>query len=194
MKYRYIFLTIVLMLLSCEPKDPIEVKQIDSKEMVIILPNQKNDSVPLCLPVELKLIINSSKVKYITWNYYLNNKKPSLNDFFDYHLYDKRNQTKPIHELNFDLLQNNNSIHLILKERKHYISKKEAKELLHKYNIKKSLDSLSPRDTLKLTTYNKFRIENKSIVNQFNKTADSISFKVTREEKYFFYLDKKINW
>ena len=102
-KYKYLFCIIILMLVSCKSKDPIEVKQLYTKEMVVILPNQKNDSISLCLPVELELTINSSKVKLITWNYYLNNKKPSLNDFFDYHLYDKRNNTKPIHELNFDL-------------------------------------------------------------------------------------------
>jgi len=101
-------------------------------------------------------------------------------------------KTKPIHELNFDLLKNTKSINLILKERKHFVSKKEFQELLRKYN--KSLDDLKFGDTIKLTTYDKFRKENKTIIDGFNKIDDSIIFKVTRGEKYFFYVDKRINW
>lgn len=74
------------------------------------------------------------------------------------------------------------------------VSRSEASILIKKYTKNKSLDDLKPNSFIELTTYDKFRIENKSIVNQLNKNADSISFKVTRGEKYFFYLDKKINW
>lgn len=194
MKHNYFFFTIFWMFISCESKNPIEVRQINSKEVVTLLSNHKNDSIAICLPLEFEMTINSSKVKNVTWNYYVNNKKPSLDGFFDYHLYDKKNKTMPIHELNFDFVQNNKIIYLILKERKHFISKIEAQKLLKKYNIKKSLDSLKFTDTIKLISYDKFRIENKSIINEFNKSTDSINFKVTRGEKYFFYLDKKINW
>jgi len=93
MKLNYIFILFTTILISCELKDPIEVKQINSKEIVTLLPNKKGDSIPICLPIEFELTINSSKVRYITWNYFLNNKKPSLNDFFDYHLYDRQNKT-----------------------------------------------------------------------------------------------------
>ncbi len=194
MKYNYFLITIFWIFLSCESKNPIDVKQINSQEVVTLLSNQKNDSIAICLPLEFEMTINSNKVKYITWNYYVNNKKPSLDDFFDYHLYDKKNKIKPIHELNFDLGENNKFIYLILKERKHFISKVEAQKLLKKYNIKKSLDSLKLTDTIKLISYDKFRKENNLIINDFNKINDSIIFKVTRGEKYFFYLDKKINW
>lgn len=194
MKHNFFFITIFWMFVSCESKNPIKVRQINSKEAVTLLSNHKNDSIAICLPLEFEMTINSSKVKYITWNFYVNNKKPSLDGFFDYHLYDKKNKTIPIHELNFDLVQNNKIIYLILKERKHFISKIEAQKLLKKYNVKKSLDSLKFTDTIKLISYDKFRMENKSIINEFNKTTDSINFKVTRGEKYFFYLDKKINW
>jgi len=186
----------LLFLVSCKPKEPVEVKQLTSKEMVTILPNLKGDSIPICLPIEFEMTINSSKVGYITWNYYVNNNKNSLNDFFDYHLYDKQNKIKPIHRLTLEEfgLSPDKSIKIILKERSHLISKKEAQELLKKYNINKSLENLKVRDTIKLVAYDKFRIENKEIINGFNKISDSISFKVMRGEEKFFYLDKKIDW
>jgi hypothetical protein len=196
MKKIHLYILILLLLISCNKKDPIEVKQLTSKEMVTILPNLKGDSIPICLPIEFEMTINSSKVGYITWNYYVNNNKNSLNDFFDYHLYDKQNKIKPIHRLTLEEfgLSPDKSIRIILKERSHLISKKEAQELLKKYNINKSLENLKVRDTIKLVAYDKFRIENKEIINGFNKISDSISFKVMRGEEKFFYLDKKIDW
>lgn len=197
MKYTYIYILISLLLISCNSNAPVEVRQIDSKEMVTILPNLKNpllkDSIPISIPLEFEIIINSSKVQYITWNYKVD-KKSLYDDIFDYQVYNKKDKTKLIHQLDFDLLPNIKTVNIILKEKNHLISKKEAQVLLKKYNIKSSLDNLKFGDTIKLTTYDKFKIENKSIIKDFNRIEDSLSFKVTRGEKYFFYLDKKIEW
>ncbi|PAM91777.1 hypothetical protein B4N84_23395 [Flavobacterium sp. IR1] len=185
------------MLISCESKAPIEVKQITSKETVVILPNLKNplvkDSVSISVPIEFEILLNSSKVRYITWNYIVDGKS-LYDDVFDYQVYNKQNKNKFIHQLNFDLLPKTNKINIILKEKNHLISKNKASELMRKYNINSSLDNLKFGDTIKLATYDKFRQENKNLIDDFNKINDSISFKVTRGEKYFLFVDKKINW
>ncbi|GEM_PF-513367 len=197
-KHRFLLFILLPLLISCQTKEPIEVKQIDSKEMVTILPSLKNplikDSLSLSIPIELEIHINSSKVSYITWNYIVNGKS-LYDDTFDYQVYNKQNKTHPISNLNAnDLSHSGKIINIILKERNHLISKKDASELLKKYHINKSLDNLKFGDTIKLTTYDKFKKENKEIIKNIAKINDSISFKVTRGEKYFFFLDKKINW
>jgi hypothetical protein len=192
-----IYTLLIIILFSCNSRTPIDVKQINSQETVTILPSLKNplikDSVSLSIPIELQININSSKVSYITWNYIVNGKS-LYDDTFDYQVYNKQNKTHPINNLNANDLSQNRKINIILKERNHLISKKDAKELLKKYNINRSLDNLKFGDTIKLTTYDKFKKENKEVIRNIAKINDTISFKVTRGEKYFFFLDKKINW
>lgn len=184
-------------LFSCNSSTPIDVTQIDTHEMVTILPNLKNplikDSIVLSTPIEFKIDIKSSKVSYITWNYIVNGKS-LYDDTFDYQVYNKQNKMQPISRLDNSDLKNTKTINIILKERNHLVSKKDAEQLLKKYLITKSLDSLKFGDTIKLTTYNKFKKENSKMIMDLRKVNDSIIFKVTRGEKYFFYLDKKINW
>ncbi|MCV9932755.1 hypothetical protein OIU80_10715 [Flavobacterium sp. LS1R47] len=195
MKYTYIL--IFLLLIACNSKAPIEVKQIVSNEIVTLEDNYKDrslikDSIRISIPLEFEITINSS-VGYIAWHYNVNGK--ILNESrFDYQVYDKQNKTKQIRQLDFKETVNNNPISIILKERNHLISKKDAQELLKKYNINRSLDNLNPKDTIKLTTYDKFRIENKEMINDFNKINDSIKFRVMKGDGSFFYIDKKINW
>lgn len=193
-----IYALLIPILFSCNSSAPIDVKQIDSHEFVAILPSIKNplikDSISLSIPIEIEIRINSSKVSYITWNYIVNGKS-LYDDTFDYQVYNKQNKKQPIYNLDVnDLSENKKVVNIILKERNHLISKKDAWELLKKYHSNRSLDNLKFGDTIKLTTYDKFRKENPLIINEFNKINDSISFKVTRGEKYFFYVDKKINW
>jgi len=192
-----IYTLLIIILFSCNSRTPIDVKQINSQETVTILPSLKNplikDSVSLSIPIELQININSSKVSYITWNYIVNGKS-LYDDTFDYQVYNKQNKTHPINNLNANDLSQNKKINIILKERNHLISIKDAKELLKKYNINRSLDNLKFGDTIKLTTYDKFKKENKEVIRNIAKINDTISFKVTRGEKYFFFLDKKINW
>lgn len=195
MKYMHFYILATLFLISCEFRDPIEVNQITSNDFVTILPNQKKDSISICLPLEFEISTNTSKIRYITWHYYVNNRNRFLDDFFDYQVYIK-NKTKPIHRLTYQQFNQSldKSIKIILKEREHYISKKEVQELFKKYKVNKSLDNLKLSDTIKLATYDKFRTENKSIITALNKISDSINFRVMKEDGSFFYLNKKIEW
>ncbi|MCV9932750.1 hypothetical protein OIU80_10690 [Flavobacterium sp. LS1R47] len=196
MKHNFCYILISLFLISCNSKAPIEVKQIVSNEIVTILPSLKNpsikDSIVISIPTEFEIIINYS-VSYIAWHYSIDG-KILWDDFVEYQVYNKQNKTKPIHQLNFNEALNDKSINIIIKERNHLISKKNAQELLKKYDINRSLDNLKFKDTIKLTTYDKFRIENKEMINDFNKINDSIKFRVMKGDGSFFYIDKKINW
>jgi hypothetical protein len=86
---------------------------------------------------------------------------------------------------------NKKEIMTVVKVNNYLISRTEAIELMKKYNSNKSLNDLKLNSAIELTIYDKFRRENKTIINEFNRTADSISFKVTRDEKKFSYLEKK---
>ncbi len=194
---KYLYLLLFLILFSCK-SDPISLQQIPSKEIVTLEENYRDrkvikDSFRISIPIEFEIKINSSKVKYITWNVSIDNKILDK-DFYDYDFYIKENRLKKIYQLESDFLSNNKKIATVVKVNSFLVSRSEASILIKKYTKNKSLEDLKPNSFIELTTYDKFRIENKSIINQLNKTADSISFKVTRGEKYFFYLDKKINW
>ncbi|PAM91778.1 hypothetical protein B4N84_23400 [Flavobacterium sp. IR1] len=197
MKNEIIFLILFVLLTSCELKDPIEVEQITSKEFVTIEDDYMNrnvvkDSFRITIPTEYEIKINSHII-YISWIYRVDNKKldPS---YIDYQVYDKNNQEREIFELNFENSPDKKDVTILVKEEKHLISKEDAKELLKKYNITRSLEDLKSKDVIKLTTYDKFRQENRSIIDGFNKINDSINFTVMRIDGSFFYLDKKINW
>ncbi|AWK06587.1 hypothetical protein HYN56_21085 [Flavobacterium crocinum] len=197
MRHIYIIIVICISFFSCKPKKTIEINQITSKEIVTIENNymDKNkikDSFRISIPTEYEIRINSF-VHYITWFYKVNNKtlNPSR---IDYQVYDKRDLTKEILELNFDKSFNNESIGIIVKERNHLISKKDAQQLLKKYSINKSLDSLKSNDTIKLVSYDKFRKENKMFIQELNKISDSIHFTAMKKDGSFFYVSKKINW
>ncbi|RYJ38970.1 hypothetical protein NU08_1808 [Flavobacterium anhuiense] len=196
-RYRFSLLILLALLVSCQTKKPIEIKQIDSKEMVTLIPSLKNpsmkDSVVLSIPTEFRIIINSSNVGYIVWRYRANG-KVFLDDITDYQVCNKKNKLKLIYNLNFDEIPKDNFIDIIIKERNRLISKAEAYNLLKKYKINKSIDHLKIGDTVKLVTYDKFRIENKDIINSLNKVQDSIDFKAMRGKDENFYTSKKINW
>ena len=72
--------------------------------MATILPNLKNylikDSIPISIPSEFEIKINSP-VHYINWFYHVDG-KTLRDDSFDYQVYNKKNKSKPIHQLDFD--------------------------------------------------------------------------------------------
>ncbi|MBW1655220.1 hypothetical protein [Flavobacterium quisquiliarum] len=197
MKHTYIIIIISLLFFSCESKKPIEIKQTTSKEMVTFEDNfmdrkQIKDSVRISFPIEFKIEINSS-IEYIAWIYRVNNKTLDK-DYFDYEVYNKHNKTKSIRQLDFDKTVKSASIDIIVKERNHLISRKDAQQVLKKYHINKSLDNLKPTETIKLVAYDKFRKENKLIIQELNKISDSIHFRAMKKDGSFFYVEKKINW
>lgn len=195
MKYPFI-LILVTALISCQEKSVLEVKQLETKEIVTILPSLKNlfvkDSVVLSITSEFQITMDSS-VDYVVWLYRVDNK--TLRDgSFDYQVYKKQNKTKVIYQLDSDKSIINKPIDIIIKERNHLISKTDARKLLKKYNQNRSLDNLKFGDTIKLVAYDKFRNENKALINDFEKINDSIHFKAIRGGKENFYIVKKINW
>jgi maltodextrin utilization protein YvdJ len=197
MKHKIILIMLFALLVSCESKYPIEIKQITSKEFVTIEDNYMNrnaikDSFRITIPTEYVIKINS-QIHNITWYYRVDNKILNPNRI-DYQVFNKKNKGEEILRLNFEKSFNEKYDTIIVKEKKHLISKKDAQELLKKYNIKRSLEDLKSKDAIKLTTYDKFREENKHIISDFNKITDSINFTVMKQDGSFFDLGKKINW
>jgi len=165
-------------------------------EFVTIEDNYMNrnvikDSFRITIPTEYEIKINS-KIHDITWYYSVDHKTLNPNHI-DYQVYDKRNLKREILELNFEN-SFKEKVTIIIKERNHLISKKDAQQLLKKYNIHKSLDSLKSDDTIKLVSYDKFRKENKMFIQELNKISDSIHFTTMKKNGSFFYVSKKINW
>jgi hypothetical protein len=196
MKQNIILIILFALLISCESKYPIEIKQITSKEFVTIEDNYMNrnvikDSFRITIPTEYEIKINS-KIHDITWYYSVDHKTLNPNHI-DYQVFEKKNKTKELLRLNFEK-SFKEKVTIIIKERNHLISKKDAQQLLKKYKIHKSLDSLKSNDTIKLVSYDKFRKENKTFIQELNKISDSIHFTTMKKDGSFFYVDKKIDW
>lgn len=192
MKYIYYLAIISLFLISCESKNPIEVKQLESKEMVKVLPILEDsfikDSVIISIPTEFEIKVNSS-FRYVTWHY-IGDGKTLWDDAFDYQIY----EATPLSQLDIYEVFSKKTIRIIKKERKLFISKKEAVILFKKYNNDKSLENLKLGETIKLTSYNKFKKENTMIIDHLKRSNDSINFRVMKGDGSLFYLKKKIVW
>ncbi|MBS7232949.1 hypothetical protein KHA90_18165 [Flavobacterium psychroterrae] len=127
MKIKHLYFLVFSILISCESKNPLEIKQIVSNEVVTILPSLKDqsikDSIVISIPMEFEVTANSS-VDYVDWLYRVDNK--TLRDgSFDYQVYNDKNRKEPIYQLDFDESLANKPITIILKERNHLISKKK---------------------------------------------------------------------
>lgn len=198
MSCKYIYISIFLLLISCESKEPILVKQIFSDEMVTIQPNFKKtsikDSVFISIPTEFEITITSSKIREIDLFYIINNKRLFIG-LSDYEVYNKQNKTKPIYTLN-TYLSSDRPTYIIVKERNHLISKIDAQNLLKKNNIDVHLSDLKQGDTIKIAPYNKFRKDNIDIIYDLKKINDSIIFNIWKGsgEGETVYVKQKINW
>ena len=191
-----IYILLIPIIFSCNSSTPIEVKQIDSNEIVTILPSLKNplikDSVVISIPTEFEISINSELVRGIDLNYIIN-KKRLTDHIFDYQVYTKENKTNPIYSLE-PFIANKKKINIIIKERNHLISKKEAYMFLKKYNINKSLDNLKFGDTIKLIPFNKFINDNQQLKDDLDRVSDSIYFRIMIQKEKSVILKEKINW
>ncbi|RKR04658.1 hypothetical protein C8C83_3990 [Flavobacterium sp. 90] len=186
MKYISYFAILSFFFISCESKTPIEIKQIESQEMVQIIPSSLKDSVIIAIPTEFEIKISPS-VRYITWHY-VGDGKTLWKDAFDYQIC----ETSPLNQLDIYEIFAQKRVRIIKKERQHLIAIKEAVSLLKKYN--KSIEKLKLGETIKLNSYDKFKIENKALINDFRKINDSIKFRVMKGDGSFFYLRQKIDW
>ncbi|MBF7091750.1 hypothetical protein IUY40_09365 [Flavobacterium sp. ALJ2] len=194
MKKIIVLVCISCLINSCKNREPILIEEIDTDEIVTITYNEKKihskDSVDIHFPKEFKIVMNSKNIIALDIYYVIN--KKMLADVVDYEISDKKN-TKPI--LTFEsYLSSQNPINIIIKERNYLISKKDAEELLKRYNIKQSLDKLKFGDTIKLIPYNHFRNENNKIINDLKRVEDSIFFRVTLNKGEIFVKREKINW
>jgi hypothetical protein len=192
MKYIYYFTIISLLLISCESLNPIEVKQVESLGIVKISPLLKGslekDSVIISIPTEFEIKINSP-FRYLTWHF-IGDKKNLWDDAFDYQI----NEITPLSQLDIYEVFSKKTIRIIKKERKIFISKKAAEALFKKYNNDKSFENLELGETIKLTSYDKFKKGNKVIIEHLKRSNDSINFRVMKGDGSFYYLQKKIVW
>jgi hypothetical protein len=198
MKRLFFCIVAFLLLASCESKSPISIEQSISKEMVTLEDNYRDrsknkDSVRISIPTEFEISINSYSAIAVSWDYIVDGKSLYYG-ISDYQAYNKEHKTEPIHQISLWMYPNIDKISIIVKERKHLISNKDAQELIRKYNVNSSLDHLQFGDTIKLTTFDKFRRENKAIIETLKKINDSIIFRVVNDDLSLVYVRKKIDW
>lgn len=188
------FILIFFVLVSCQPKKIMTVDQIPSNEKVQIyfdVRNPNKDSVNISIPLEYKLFKKQKKI-YSLGITFISNKK-DLEELRDFRIYNKVNH-KLLYatvELTPDEIPEN----LIITENDIRISRKEAQELLLKYDINKDISQIKDLDTINLIAYNQFKKDNPAIIKKIKKINDSIIFRV-RDGKNpkSFIIAKKIDW
>ena len=194
MKVRIFGLITVCLMYSCKQEEPISIEEIDSNEIVTITYNEKKtdskDSVDIHFPREFKIRMNSTDISDFKI-YYVIDKKVLMN-IIEYEVLDKMTKKNIIAFGSY--ISNKENFNIIIKERNHLISKKQANQLLLKYNINQKLEGLKFGDTVKLVPYNRFRTENTVIIASLRKVEDSIFFRVTSNKGEAFVKGEKINW
>jgi hypothetical protein len=190
------------LILSCEKKDPIEVKQIVSKEKVTIEGSYIEEKTLkrcflLSIPVEFEITINSS-VNSISWIYYID-RRVIDKDYSDFEVYNKIDKTKQIFKIEpkdstDTIFPVNQKINLLIKNKRHLLSEQETKELLKKYHIFKSIDNLKSGDIIELISCDKFREDNNEPINDYEKSGDKIYFIARSRGKETFRLRQRIEW
>ncbi len=192
---KFIYLLIILSLISCKKEEPILIKQISSNEMVTITPDFKNktskDSVSINIPVEFEIKTNSS-LESIDLYYVVNRKV--LMQINEFEVFKKDNKTKPINNLK-PYLSVEKPLRVILREENHLISKNQAQELLKKYHRIQSLENFKLGDTIEIEPYSQFRKNNPIFLNELRKIGDTLII-TTRIKGEEIYKPKKIkiNW
>lgn len=202
MKHIYLYFFICFLILSCEKKDPIEVKQIVSKEKVTIEGSYIEEKTLkrcflLSIPVEFEITINSS-VNSISWIYYID-RRVIDKDYSDFEVYNKIDKTKQIFKIEpkdstDTIFPVNQKINLLIKNKRHLLSEQETKELLKKYHIFKSIDNLKSGDIIELISCDKFREDNNEPINDYEKSGDKIYFIARSRGKETFRLRQRIEW
>lgn len=201
MRKLFFYTVAFLLLISCKKKDPIEVRQISTREMVTI-EGSYIDKITLkkcfllSIPTEFEITINYP-FNYISWNYH-SQYKVLNKDYWDYQVYYKQYKTKEIFTIEpienaETFLSCTKLISLIVKDKKHLISKKDANDLLKRYKINKCLDDFKSGDIIRLAPFDRFIEENVELINGFDKTSDIIHFKAERREIKSFYVQKNID-
>ena len=199
-KKTYIYAALTsLMILSCKPNDLISVKENISNETVLIEPGIKNhitiDSVPITIPIELEISVNTANLEKVSLYFITINNKRLLNENVDYEVFNKNNKEKSIYfSLNEDELDTQRKYNIIIKVATQMVSRKEVSELLKKYNSSQSLENLNSGRMIKLISYKKFRKENHKIIRDFQKINDTIVFVVHPKIGENILVKKKINW
>ncbi|KAF2079027.1 hypothetical protein [Flavobacterium sharifuzzamanii] len=197
MKKKIILVFMVFCIYSCNRKDSIFIKEIISDEMVTITPILKKgsskDSVAIVIPMEFEIKTNNSSLKSIDFYVVINQK--ILMQITEYEIYDKKNKNKPINDLDA-YLSSDKSFNIIIKEKKHLISVKDAMKILSKYKKdNKLLYNLKFGDTIKIEPYSQFRKNNPIFLNELRKIGDTLII-TTRKKNEKIYIPKKnkINW
>ncbi|WP_433778163.1 hypothetical protein [Flavobacterium anhuiense] len=190
---KYCILMLVLIACSCANTDNIKLKPIVSQEYVFIKPYKKNrnDSVILDLPLEYKLINNSSK-KIDNSIFYISHNHGMLRDLDDYFIFEK-NEYYSNKILNTKRsINSNDTLHLFIRENYLIISKNEATKIFRKYKIDESL--IDTNEKVKIAKFYKFKIENPRIIANLKSNKDSLIISNFCKGELISVNRIRINW
>lgn len=192
---KYIFILIVLLLISCNTNEPYSIKEVVSEQIVLLSLNSRKslskDSLSISIPNEYEIIINDLSINSLGIDYLVNNKY--LKEGSEYVIYDKSN-SKPIFSFK-PYLASKKTFTIIVRENNHLISRNDAEELMNKYKIRHSINDLKFEDTIKLVPYSQFREQNINFLKEVRKVEDKIRIVTNiKGEKIFNSRDYKIIW
>lgn len=153
-------------------KDNTILKPLISTENVFIKNDKySKDSLILDIPIEYRIINNSSKdIDKLT--IYITHNGSILRDLDDFIVFDK-NQYHFDKILNLkNVIKPKNHLDIIIRTNYIYIQKKEASKIFSKYKIDENLIKI--KNSVKIIGFDKFRKENPQIMNRLISYHDSI--------------------
>ncbi len=175
------FVTIV----SCQQK-PYFKEVVSEKSVTITMREVEGQKkYILNIPIEFELNLNQTDIKDV--GIYYNKDSKRVQELFEYLVYngDTNKVLFAIEDLGYGSYPN--SIYVV--DGLHELTDIQAKELLEKYAVKKSLLELkNKRDTIEVISYKKFRADHPDFINKMREKPDtlklSIGFSKGREEVF----------
>lgn len=184
---------LMLIAYSCENSRSIKIEPSISREYVYIKPYKKNrnDTVILDLPLEYKLINNSSK-KIDNSIFYMSHNNEILKDLDHYFIFDKNGYySGQILDTKRNLNQND-TLHIFIRGNYLKISKNEAIEIFRKYKINANL--INEQEKIKIAELDKFKIDNPRIIVNLQSNKDSLIISNFYKGELMSVNRIKINW
>lgn len=190
---KFYSIIILFIISACQSKDNTILKSLISTENVFIKSDYKysKDSLILDIPIEYRIINNASEEIDKSTIYMIHNGN-ILKDLDDFIVFDK-NQYHLDKILNLKtVIKPEGHLDIIIRTNYIYIQKKEANKIFAKYKIDENLIKI--KNSVKITSFDKFRKENPELMIQLTNYHDSIVVANYYKGIILFTNQKNIIW
>lgn len=154
--------------------------------------NSHKDVFVINIPIEFDLNINHSNIKHVKF-YYKTINETYGSEGYHYVIYNGDTGNPIFEKGQWGYPNYPHSIYIL--DRRFIINDEQVNNLLKAYKINRSIDDIKrSKDTIHLTSYDKFRKEYPNFIQKMDVVPDSLFMRVVSEKGEIKRIRKKIEW